>query len=125
MEGAFQQAIEQRVAEEQRHHGVTPFFWVWGVLLVLTAIEVYLGYQSMEPKRMLSIRMCLSIVKAALIIGYFMHMKYEGSDMKYLPMCSLMFCLGRLLVFLPDAFRFISLGEKTALHVNAPCSLCF
>ena len=91
MEDAGQLALEQRVAEQHRHHSHTPFFVVWGVLLVLTAIEVYLGYQNMEPKRMLSILMCLSIVKAALIIGYFMHMKYEVSRMKWLTMTSLYF----------------------------------
>ncbi len=81
-------------------------------LLVLTAIEVYLGYQNMEPKRMLSILMCLSIVKAALIIGYFMHMKYEVSRMKYLTMCSLVFCLAMMMVFFPDAFRILYLGVR-------------
>src|SRR5438309_9933338 len=105
-------ALEEEVAEKHRHHGKAQFFWVWGVLLVLTAIEVYLGYQNMEPKRMLSILMCLSIVKAALIIGYFMHMKYEVSRMKYLTMCSLVFCLAMMIVFFPDAFRIISLGVK-------------
>ncbi len=112
MEDASQLAIEGRVAEEQRHHSVTPFFWVWGTLLVLTAIEVYLGYQNMEPKRMLTILMCLSIVKAALIIGYFMHMKYEVSRMKYLTMCSLVFCLAMMMVFFPDALRIIYLGVR-------------
>lgn len=112
MEDAGQLAIEGRVAEELRHHKSTPFFVVWGVLLVLTAIEVYLGYQNMEPKRMLSILMCLSIVKAALIIGYFMHMKYEVSRMKYLTMCSLVFCLAMMMVFFPDAFRILYLGVK-------------
>src|SRR5260370_33753978 len=112
MEDVFQQAIEQRVAEEQRHHSVTPFFWVWGTLLVLTAIEVYLGYQNMEPKRMLSILMCLSIVKAALIIGYFMHMKYEVSRMNDLTMCSLAFCLAMMMVFLLGAFRSLSFGVR-------------
>jgi cytochrome c oxidase subunit 4 len=110
MEDAGQLAIEARVAEQHRHHSHTPFFVVWGVLLVLTAIEVYLGYQNMEPKRMLSILMCLSIVKAALIIGYFMHMKYEASRMKYLTMCSLVFCLAMMMVFFPDAFRILYLG---------------
>ena len=109
---ASQLAVEGRVAEEHRHHRLTPFFWVWGVLLGLTAIEVYLGYQNMEPKRMLSILMCLSIVKAALIVGYFMHMKYEVSRMKYLTMCSLVFCLAMMMVFFPDAFRILSLGVK-------------
>jgi cytochrome c oxidase subunit 4 len=110
MEDAGQLALEQRVAEQHRHHSHTPFFVVWGVLLVLTAIEVYLGYQNMEPKRMLSILMCLSIVKAALIIGYFMHMKYEVSRMKWLTMTSLVFCLAMMMVFFPDAFRILYLG---------------
>jgi caa(3)-type oxidase subunit IV len=112
MEDASQLAIEARVAEQQRHHSVVPFFWVWGSLLVLTAIEVYLGYQNMEPKRMLTILMGLSFVKATLIIGYFMHMKYEVSRMKWLTMCSLVFCLAMMMVFFPDAFRIISLGVR-------------
>ncbi|HXY77964.1 MAG TPA: cytochrome C oxidase subunit IV family protein [Candidatus Acidoferrales bacterium] len=109
---ASQLAIQGRVAEQQRHHSVIPFFWVWGALLVLTAVEVYLGYQNMEPKRMLTILMCLSIVKAALIIGYFMHMKYEASRMRLLTMCSLVFCLAMMMVFFPDAFRILSLGVR-------------
>ena len=112
MEDASQLAIEERVAEEQRHHRVTPFFWVWGTLLVLTAIEVYLGYQNMEPRRMLTILMGLSFVKATLIIGYFMHMKYEVSRMKWLTMTSLVFCLAMMMVFFPDAFRILYLGVR-------------
>ena len=109
---AFQQAIAERVAEQQRHHGKSQFFWVWGVLLVITAIEVYLTYQNMQPVRMLTILMGLSLIKAALIIGYFMHMKYEVSPMKWLTMCSLVACLALMMIFFPDAFRIISLGVK-------------
>jgi caa(3)-type oxidase subunit IV len=108
----FQLAVEERVAEQHRHHKVSQFFWVWGALLVLTAIEVYLGYQNMEPKRMLTILMGLSIIKATLIIGYFMHMKYEISRMKWLTMCSLVFCLAMMMVFFPDAFRILKLGAQ-------------
>jgi cytochrome c oxidase subunit IV len=109
---AVQIEIAQQVAEQHRHHGKTQFFWVWGVLLVITAIEVYLGYQNMEPVRMLSILMGLSIIKAGLIIGYFMHMKFEVSRMKWLTMCSLVFCLAMMCVFFPDAFRILHLGVK-------------
>ncbi|MGA6986056.1 MAG: cytochrome C oxidase subunit IV family protein [Terriglobales bacterium] len=112
MEDASQLAIESRVAEQHRHHSVATFFWVWGTLLVLTAVEVYLGYQNMEPKRMLTILMGLSLVKATLIIGYFMHMKYEVSRMKWLTMTSLVFCLAMMMVFFPDAFRILSLGAQ-------------
>jgi cytochrome c oxidase subunit 4 len=109
---AFQQAIAERVAEQHRHHRMTQFFVVWAALLILTAVEVYLTYQNMPAVRMLTILIALSLVKAALIIGYFMHMKYEISRMKWLTMCSLVACLALMMIFFPDALRIISLGVK-------------
>jgi cytochrome c oxidase subunit IV len=105
-------AIAARVAEEQRHHRKAQFFWVWGALLVMTAIEVYLTYQNMQPVRMLTILMGLSLIKAGLIIGYFMHMKYEISRMKWLTMASLVTCLALMMIFFPDAFRIVNLVPK-------------
>ena len=112
MESIEQDVIVERVAEEQRHHGKSQFFYVWGALLVMTAIEVYLGYQNMQPVKMLTILMGLSVVKAGLIIAYFMHMKFEASAMKWLTMCSLIFCLCMMMVFFPDAFRILHLGVR-------------
>jgi heme/copper-type cytochrome/quinol oxidase subunit 4 len=66
----------------------------------------------MELIRMLTILMGLSLIKAALIIAYFMHMKFEVSAMKWVTMSSLVFCLAMMLVFLPDAFRILHLGLK-------------
>jgi cytochrome c oxidase subunit 4 len=110
---AVQIALAERVAEEHRHHGKAQFFWVWGALLVMTAIEVYLTYQNMQPKRMLTILMGLSLIKAALIIGYFMHLKYEVSRMKWLTMCSVVACLILMTIFFfPDARRILDLGVK-------------
>jgi cytochrome c oxidase subunit 4 len=105
-------AIATRVAEEQRHHGKAQFFYVWIALLIMTAIEVYFTYQNLEPKRMLTILMGLSLIKAGLIIGYFMHMKFEVSRMKWLTMASLVVCLALMMIFFPDALRIISLGAK-------------
>ena len=109
---AFQIAIAERVAAQHRHHGKSQFLWVWGALLVMTGIEVYLTYQNMPAVRMLTILMGLSLIKAALIIGYFMHMKYEVSQMKWLTMCSLVACLALMMIFFPDAFRILALGPK-------------
>ena len=109
---AVQVAIAEQVAEQHRHHGKAQFFWVWGALLAITGIEVFLGYQNMEPVRMLTILMGLSLIKAGLIIGYFMHLKFEVSRMKWLTMCSLVFCLAMKCNFFPDAFRILHLGVK-------------
>jgi len=78
----------------------------------MTAIEVYLTYQNMPAVRNAHHLMGLSLVKAALIIGYFMHMKYEISRMKWLTMCSLVACLALMMIFFPDALRIVSLGVK-------------
>jgi len=55
----------------------------------------------------------LSFVKAALIIGFFMHLKYEASRMKWLTMTSVVMCLILMTIFFfPDAFRILYLGVK-------------
>ncbi len=106
----IQVAIQQQVAEQHRHHKKVIFFYVWGALLVLTGIEVFLGYQNMEPIRMLSFLMGLSLIKAALIIAYFMHMKFEIARMKWATMTSLVICVTLMIVFLVDADRLKNLG---------------
>jgi cytochrome c oxidase subunit IV len=109
----IQQGLAERVAEEHRHHKKGQFFWVWGALLVMTAMEVYLTYQNLEPIRMLTILMGLSLIKAALIIGFFMHLRYEVSRMKWLTMCSVVACLILMTIFFfPDAYRIVTLGVK-------------
>jgi cytochrome c oxidase subunit 4 len=109
---AVQLALEEQVAEQHRHHGRAQFLRVWLALLIMTAIEVYLAYQHMEPIRMLSILMGLSILKAGLIIAYFMHLKFEVSRMRWYTMTSLVFCLAMMLIFLPDAFRILHIGVR-------------
>lgn len=110
---ATQVAIAERVAEEHRHHKMAQFFWVWGALLILTGIEVYLTYQNLQPATMLTILMGLSLIKAALIIGFFMHLRYEVSLMKWMTMCSVIGCLVIMTVYmLWDAQRVVTLGVK-------------
>jgi cytochrome c oxidase subunit IV len=97
----------------EAHH--TPshatFAWVWVALLVLTAVEVFLAYnQIFTPGKMLGVLMALSIVKSGLIIGYFMHLKYEYGPMKVVLMSSLVACLALMCVFFPDAIRILELG---------------
>jgi caa(3)-type oxidase subunit IV len=81
------------------------YFWVWGALLVLTGIEVWLGYrQIFEPVRMLEVLLVLSVIKSALIIGYFMHLKFETA----LTGCFVIM----FFFFFPDANRILHLGVK-------------
>ncbi len=104
--------IGKDVALQHRQHSHKPFYIVWGVLLAITAVEVLLAYERLQPVRMLSILLALSIVKAALIISWFMHMRYEVTRMRRLMMASLCVCLVLMCVFFPDAFRILHLGVK-------------
>jgi caa(3)-type oxidase subunit IV len=93
--------------------GKGQYFWVWGALLLLTAVEVALAYnQVFQPVRMLEALMILSVIKSALIIGYFMHLKFEIAAMKWVLMVAVVACLCLMFIFFPDAFRIIHLGVK-------------
>ena len=94
--------------------GKGQYFWVWGVLLILTAVEVVLAYkQVFQPVRMLEALMMLSIIKSALIIGYFMHLKFERALMRWLLVISVTACFVIMyFFFFPDANRIIHLGVK-------------
>ena len=93
-------------------HKMSQFFWVWGILLLATAIEVYLGYQNLQPVKMLGILLVLSFFKAALIVLFFMHMKFETAVMRRVLMGSLVFCLALMTMFFADAMRIIHLGIR-------------
>jgi caa(3)-type oxidase subunit IV len=90
------------------------YFWVWGALLVLTGIEVYFGYRQMfAPVRMLELLLFLSVIKSALIIGYFMHLKFETALMRWILVISVTACfIIMYFFFFPDADRIIHLGVK-------------
>jgi caa(3)-type oxidase subunit IV len=90
------------------------YFWVWAALLVLTAIEVVLGYrQVFSPVRMLEVLLLLSVIKSALIIGYFMHLKFETALMRWLLVLSVVTCFFIMyFFFFPDAERIRQLGVQ-------------
>src|SRR5499427_7539586 len=77
--------------------------WVW--LLMLTGFEVFLGYIHLSVVLMLVILMGASIVKAALIVAYFMHLRFERLNLVLTIVPALVICICLLLIFFPDSFR--------------------
>src|SRR5689334_20358684 len=88
-------------------HGATTgtFSKIWIILLVLTGIEVYLCYIQLATLIMLTALVGLSVIKAALIIGYFMHLKFERFSLFLTLFPMLIFCILLMLIFLGDATR--------------------
>ncbi len=81
--------------------------WLW--LIVLTAIEVFLGYIHVPLAMMLVSVIGLSIVKAVLIMVYFMHLKFERLSLILTIVPAMVVCISLFLLFFPDGFRAFSL----------------
>src|ERR1700756_1018785 len=91
---------------EQAESGtIKSFSVVWIILLVFTAVEVFLAYEQINPVIMLTALIGLSVIKAALIIAYFMHLKFERFSLFLTLFPMLIFCILMMLVFMPDSMR--------------------
>ena len=93
--------------EEVHAHGpsIPTFAKIWIALLVLTAVEVFLTYEQVPALIMLTALLGLSVIKAALIIGYFMHLRFERLSLFLTLFPMLIFCIVLMLIFLGDAYR--------------------
>ena len=78
---------------------------VWAWLLALTAVEVFLAYIHLDLRLMLTILIGLSIIKAALIMAYFMHLRFERLTLVLTLVPALVICICLLFIFFPDSFR--------------------
>jgi caa(3)-type oxidase subunit IV len=98
-------------SSESHAVGSTKLFvtvWIW--LAVITFIEVFLAYERLRPELMLTLLVVLSIVKAALIVSYFMHLKYEKIGLALLLIPSTIFCICMIIIFfMPDGVRLMQM----------------
>jgi cytochrome c oxidase subunit 4 len=74
-------------------------------LLVLTVVEVFLAYIHLNLALMLTLLIGLSLVKAALIIAYFMHLRFERMSLVLTLIPTLAVCICLLFIVFPDSFR--------------------
>lgn len=85
--------------------------WFW--LLALTAVEVLLAYlHFFSTLVMLAILMCLSLVKAGLIMAYFMHLRSERVSLILTLLPAGAAVIGLLFVFFPDSIRMLEMRSR-------------
>jgi cytochrome c oxidase subunit 4 len=95
-----------RASEHVHFEGRTQLFLsVLGGLLVLTLVEVFLAYIHLPLTLMLVILMGLSLVKAAMIVAYFMHLKFERMSLVLTLIPTVVICICLLFIVFPDSFR--------------------
>jgi len=93
------------VAEHVNGATTKAFVNVWFALLFMTGVEVFLAYEQIPVLIFLTALVGLSVIKAALIIAYFMHLKFEKLSLFLTLFPMLIFCIILMLIFLGDAVR--------------------
>jgi cytochrome c oxidase subunit 4 len=88
------------------------FISIWFWLVLLTLVEIFLAYKPMPIHLMLIVLLGLSIIKAALIVAYFMHLKFERLSLILTLVPMLLVCIMLLFAFFPDSFRSAGLRYK-------------
>lgn len=87
------------------------YAWIWIYLLGLTAIELVLAYRHVfSPGMMMFVLMLLSVVKAGMIMNWFMHLGSERATLVLSLIPPLVLVLALLFVFFADASRLFELG---------------
>ena len=95
-----------RAAEHVHYEGGTSLFlYVLLGLLGLTVVEVLLAYIQVPLTLMLTILVGLSLIKAAMIVAYFMHLRFERMSLVLTLIPTLVVCICLLFIVFPDSFR--------------------
>jgi cytochrome c oxidase subunit IV len=83
---------------------------IWVGLVAITGLEVFLAYKQLQPTLMLTVLVILSVVKAAMIMAYFMHLKFEKFALVLLLIPATIFCICMMFIFFfPEAVRLLQM----------------
>jgi cytochrome c oxidase subunit 4 len=70
---------DSHTLEEQSHPGPKTYVAVAGVLAVITAVEVAVFYVEALRPVIVPILLVLSATKFVLVVGFFMHLKFDSN----------------------------------------------
>ena len=101
---------EAHAGEMQHGASVGTNLAIWVGLVAITGLEVFLAYKELEPTVMLTALVILSVIKAAMIMSYFMHLKFEKFSLVLWLIPATIFCICMMMIFFfPEAFRLLQM----------------
>ncbi len=71
------------MAEEGQQHPISIYFWIWGLLFVLSAASYMVDYMQLQGMLRWSLILIFMMLKAGLIVAVFMHMVWERLAIVY------------------------------------------
>jgi|TARA_R110002111_G_scaffold118736_8_gene181677 cytochrome c oxidase subunit IV len=81
---------------DEQQHPIAIYFWVWGLLFVLSGLSYMVDYMQLQGYLRWSLILFFMFMKAGFIIAVFMHMCYERLAMT----CAILIPTGCLLIFI-------------------------
>jgi cytochrome c oxidase subunit 4 len=106
-------SAHSEVVEHIEGANTKTFLVVWFALLFMTGVEVFLAYLQIPTLIFLTALVGLSVIKAALIIAYFMHLKFEKLSLFLTLFPMLILCIILMLVmFMPDSSRLMMMRPR-------------
>lgn len=71
------------MATEGQQHPLTIYFWIWGLLFVLSFFSYMVDYLNFQGNLRWSLILLFMFLKAGFIVGIFMHMRWERLALKF------------------------------------------
>ncbi|PMR78486.1 cytochrome C oxidase subunit IV family protein [Halomonas urumqiensis] len=94
------QQVHQRKGHVQnrdsQHHPLSAYLWVWFALFVLSVLSYLVDYSNLEGYPKWGLITLLMLLKAGLIMAFFMHMAWERLAI----ICAVLIPPGALLFFM-------------------------
>ncbi|MBT8102255.1 MAG: cytochrome C oxidase subunit IV family protein [Gammaproteobacteria bacterium] len=70
------------MAEEGQQHPLSVYFWIWGLLFVVSFFSYMVDYLQLQGALRWTLILIFMFVKAGFIVAIFMHMKWERLALK-------------------------------------------
>jgi cytochrome c oxidase subunit IV len=71
------------MAQEGQQHPLTVYFWIWGLLFVLSGFSYMVDYLDFQGTTRWGLILLFMFLKAGFIVAIFMHMKWERLALKF------------------------------------------
>ncbi|NOX49213.1 MAG: cytochrome C oxidase subunit IV [Gammaproteobacteria bacterium] len=71
------------MAQEGQQHPISVYFWIWGLLFVLSALSYTVDYLAFQGILRWSLILLFMFLKAGLIVAVFMHLMWERLAIVY------------------------------------------
>ena len=87
---------DSKAETDGQEHPISTYFWVWGLLFVLSALSYMVDYMQFQGMLRWTLIIIFMLLKAGFITAIFMHLYYERLAMA----CAILIPTGALMVLL-------------------------